>query len=114
MMDVMHLATPIMLSSEERLKLTAWSRATSLSVRLVQRARIVTMAADGITNQDIARQLEISRPTVQLWRDRFLALRMAGLEKDAPRPGRVPSVSDSKVRAVVEATVHSKPPNATH
>ena len=114
MICIMHLARPIMLSPDERLKLTAWARATSLPVRLVQRAQIITMAADGITNQDIAQRLNISRPTVQLWRDRFLALRMAGLEKDAPRPGRIPGISESKVRSVVEATLHTTPPNATH
>ena len=40
----------------------------------------------GLLNQDIAVRLGTTRPTVQLWRDRFLALRLAGLEKDAPRP----------------------------
>jgi transposase len=83
-------------------------------LRLVQRAWIVQMAADGTLSQDIARQLEISRPTVQLWRERFLALRLAGLEKDAPRPGRIPAIPEKQVRAVVEATLHTRPPNATH
>ena len=83
-------------------------------MRLVQRAQIVQMAANGVLNQDIARELEISRPTVQLWRERFLALRLAGLEQDAPRPGRIPGIPESKVRAVVEATLHTKPPAATH
>jgi len=55
-----------------------------------------------------------SRPTVQLWRERFLALRTAGLEKDAPRPGRIPAISDLKRAAMVEATLHSQPPHATH
>jgi Homeodomain-like domain-containing protein len=36
------------------------------------------MAADGVPSQDIARDLKISRPTVQLWRQRFLALRVPG------------------------------------
>jgi transposase len=72
------------------------------------------MAADGGRSQDIARALDISRPTVQLWRERFLALRLAGLEKDAPRPGRLPSIPEKKVRAVIEATLHTTPPNATH
>ncbi len=110
----MHLAPPILLSPEERSTLTAWARAKSLALRIVQRAQIITMAADGVTNQDIARQLEVSRPTVQLWRERFLALRVAGLEKDAPRPGRIPSIPETKVRAIVEATLHTKPPAATH
>jgi len=72
------------------------------------------MAADGVTNQDIAAQLSVSRPTVQLWRERFLALRVAGLEKDAPRPGRIPIIPETKVQAIVEATLHTKPPAATH
>ena len=109
----MHLAPPIVLSPEERLTLTEWARAKSLPLRLVQRARIITLAADGVTSQNIASQLAISRPTVQLWRERFLALRVAGLEKDAPRPGRIPSVAESKVRAIVEATLHTKPAAAT-
>ena len=71
------------------------------------------MAAQGRLSQDIAAELDVSRPTVQLWRQRFLALRLARLEKDAPRPGRVPRISPPTVRAVVEATLHSKPPDAT-
>jgi transposase len=108
------IAPLIVLSSEERAALRSWAHGKKFPLRLVQRARIVTMAADGVASQDIARQLAISRPTVQLWRERFLALRVAGLEKDAPRPGRIPSIPERKVRAVVEATLHTKPPAATH
>src|SRR5688572_6777803 len=72
------------------------------------------MAAQGVLSQDIAAELKVSRPTVQLWRQRFLALRLAGLEKDAPRPGRLPRISPQKVRTVVEATLHTKPTDATH
>ena len=110
----MRAAVPILLSSEECSALATWARGRSFPSRLVQRARIVQMAADGIPGQRIARQLGISRPTVQLWRERFLALRLEGLEKDAPRPGRIPSIPEKKVRAVVEATLHTTPPNATH
>jgi transposase len=105
---------PIELSSEERSVLDRWSRGRSLPMRLVQRARIVSLAANGMQNQDIACRLQVSRPTVQLWRERFLALRLKGLEKDAPRPGRKPRISVQKVRAVVEATLRSKPSDATH
>ncbi|MGA2608944.1 MAG: helix-turn-helix domain-containing protein, partial [Terriglobia bacterium] len=108
------VAAPIILSAEERTVLTAWSSSRSLPFRLVQRARIISMAAGATLGQDIAQALDISRPTVQLWRERFLALRLAGLEKDAPRPGRIPSLSPRKVQAVVEATLHTKPSNATH
>jgi transposase len=72
------------------------------------------MAANGIPGQRIAHDLDISRPTIQLWRERFQALRLEGLKKDAPRPGRIASLPDRTVRAVVEATLHTKPPAATH
>jgi transposase len=107
-------AEAITLSTEERGTLDAWARGRSLPLRLVQRARIIQMAAAGIPSQDIARSLQISRPTVQLWRQRFLALRVPGLEKDAPRPGRLPKISARKIETVVNATLHEAPPNATH
>jgi transposase len=107
-------AATIVLTPEERSTLDGWGRARSIPARLVQRAQIVRLAADGILSQDIAEQLRVSRPTVQLWRQRFLALRLSGLEKDAPRPGRVPRISLEKVHAVVEATLQTKPPAATH
>src|SRR3990170_3932384 len=110
----MRTAAPIRLSSEERSVLATWAHGRRVPLRLVQRARIVQMAADGVLSQDIARDLDISRPTVQLWRERFLSLRLEGLEKDAPRPGRIPSIPEKKVRAVIKATLHTTPPNATH
>lgn len=112
--DMSRVAESIMLSTEERTALDTWSRQRSAPARLVQRANIICLAADGVANKDIALKIRISRPTVQLWRDRFLALRLKGLEKDAPRPGRLPKISDKKVRAVVEATLHAAAPNATH
>ena len=107
-------ATPIVLSAQERSILDTWVRGRILPVRLVQRAQIIRMAADGVLSQDIARNLGVSRPTVQLWRQRFLALRLPGLEKDAPRPGRIPRIAPRKIKALVEATLHTKPANATH
>jgi len=107
-------AARIILSPEERATLDQWARSRTMPLRLVQRAKIIQMASNGMDSQDIAKMLKVSRPTVQLWRERFLALRLSGLEKDAPRPGRIPRISDEKVRAVIEATLHSKPPDATH
>jgi len=110
----MRLAQAIVLSPAERQTLDGWASARTVPFRLVQRARIIRMAAEGILSQVIAQTLRISRPTVQLWRQRFLALRLPGLEKDAPRPGRIPRISSRKIAAVVDATLHTTPPNATH
>lgn len=110
----MRTAPAIVLSPEERAKLDRWSTARSLPLRLVQRAQLIRLAADGVQSQEIAVRMNLSRPTVQLWRERFLALRLPGLEKDAPRPGRIPRISARKVAAIVKATLHTTPPNATH
>jgi transposase len=110
----MKSAEPILLSSDERSTLNTWSTGRSFPYRLVQRARIIRMAADGVLSQDIAKNLRISRPTVQLWRQRFLSLRLSGLEKDAPRPGRKPRIQQQKINAIVNATLQTTPSNATH
>lgn len=110
----MRVAETITLSFEEKSTITQWAHSRSLPLRVVQRAQIIQMASDGVQGQQIARILKITRPTVQLWRQRFLALRLSGLEKDAPRPGRIPKIPQRKIHAVVEATLHTTPPNATH
>ena len=110
----MRLAEPIILSFEEHATLNSWATKKSIPFRLMQRAHIICMAANGVLSQDIAKKLSVSRPTVQLWRQRFLALRLFGLEKDAPRSGRIPRIVQRKISAVIEATLHTTPPNATH
>ncbi len=110
----MRKAESITLSEAERSELEKLARGRSVPTRLVQRSRIILKAASGMQNKEIAEELEISRPTVQLWRERFLALRVNGLEKDAPRPGRIPEISEQKVNEIVEATLHTTPSNATH
>src|SRR5208283_4144504 len=107
-------AQTISLSESERATLDAWKNSRSLPHRQVIRAQIITRAADGQNSKDIAKAMNVSRPTVQLWRQRFLALRVEGLLKDAPRPGRKARISAKKIRQVVEATLHSTPANATH
>lgn len=110
----MNIAESIILSSEEETIINRWANGKRFPLRLVQRAQIIQLAAKGVFNHIIAERLNISRPTVQLWRERFLALRLVGLEKDAPRPGRFPKISHKKVMAIVNATLHTTPPNATH
>ena len=110
----MNVAEQIVLSPLEKQVLERWARGRSIPLRLVLRARIIQLAAQGVFNHDIARRLQVSRPTVQLWRERFLTLRLAGLEKDAPRPGRLPRIGHQKISAIIEATLHTTPPQSTH
>lgn len=60
----------------------------------VVRAKIVLLAADGLSNAEIARRLDTSPQVVHRWRKRFYEKRMVGLE-DEPRTGRPASFSPS-------------------
>ena len=82
--------------------------------KIVLRARIVLLASQGRPNHAIARQLDTSRPTVLLWRERFSHAGVPGLMRDAKRPGRKPALSADQVKAVVQATLQTTPANATH
>jgi transposase len=80
----------------------------------VERARVVLLAADGLENKQIARRMRITAEKAARWRSRFLEGGIAGLEKDAPRPGRTPTITDQRVKRVVDMTLREKPANATH
>ena len=97
----MKVAKRISLTEEERTALNVWLRLSS-SARLVLRAKIILLAADGRTNQEIARQLRTSRKTVSLWRRRFLKGRLAGINKEAPRGRQGPMVDKAVVRLILQ------------
>jgi transposase len=105
------VATEIVLTDEERGELTRLVRSKLTSVRLVQRARIVLLAADGKQNKDIAEQLGVGRVQVSRWRERYVQSRLAGIEHDLPRGA--PPVKVDAAR-LVELTTQAKPSAATH
>src|SRR5215468_9351718 len=113
-MKPMRIAPVITLDSQEQSTLERWARGRSTPTRLVVRANIVLLAAQGLQNKDIASQLGLARSVVHLWRKRFAQQRLAGIEKDAPRGGRPRSVSAAVVRQIVAKTTQETPDNATH
>jgi transposase len=112
--SIMRVAKPVVLTAEQRATLTKWSRGRSTPARLVQRAKIVLAAADGQENKQIAEDLGCTRRTVGIWRNRFLAAGVAGIERDAPRAGRPVTVRSQKEAAILRKTIQETPPNATH
>ena len=110
----MRVAPQIVLSPDEREKLAKWSHGRSTPYRLVHRARIILKAADGLQNKEIAQSLDTNPDTVSLWRRRFHVLRLEGIRKDAPRPGRNPQIRPEVVDQILNKTLHEKPLGATH
>jgi transposase len=82
--------------------------------RIALRVRIVLLASESLANNAIAAKLGVSRPTVILWRERFATRGVKGIIQDATRPGRRKAISPEQIKRVVEATMHTTPPDATH
>ena len=106
-------ARQITLTDDERKTLTGWTRGRRTPARLVLRAKIVLLAADGIMNKDIAESLKTARKTVSLWRMRFAERRLAGIEKDSPRGGRPPEARTRIACTIIARTTQEKPADAT-
>ena len=98
----------IELSVGEREELERIVRASSCEVRMVERARIVLAAGEGVKGTEIARRVGCSEPTVVKWRRRYARDGIAGLH-DAPRPGP-PLTYGPEVRALLIAKACTRPP----
>jgi transposase len=110
----MRIAQQIELTDADRTTLESWSRGRRTQARLVLRARIVLMAAAGRQNQEIAAACDTAKTTVIRWRKRFLAGGIAGIEHDAPRSGRKPSIPVATRELILTKTTQEKPDDATH
>lgn len=110
----MRVAAKITVTDKQRVTLQRWARGRSTPVRLMQRAQMILMAADGQQNNQIAETLGAQPSTVGRWRKRFAQSGLAGIEKDAPRGGRKPTKQRHWAKRIIETTLHETPPNATH
>jgi transposase len=102
------------LTEDERATLANWALSRTMPTRQTLRARIVLAAAEGRANQAIADELGLHRDTVALWRRRFTAQRVAGIEHDAPGRGRKATKRRHWAKTIVKVTLETTPPNATH
>jgi len=104
----------VTLDPEQRKLAEQQARARSLPARVVERARIVLRAAAGQQDKQIAAELKITPEKAARWRNRFLEGGWAALQKDAPRPGRPPVITEAQVKQVVDKTTQEKPEAVTH
>jgi transposase len=106
-------ASPIVLNVEEKRTLESMSNSRTAPYRKVQRARLVLLAAEGMTNTAIAREVGLQRSMVVQWRQRFIGERVVGLE-DRPRPGKPRQYTDADRLRVIETACSQKPVGETH
>src|SRR5712692_3812654 len=99
--DMPKRATKVILSEKEQEELTQISKRHRSEQQVALRARMVLAAAQGQSNAQIARELEVNVDTVRLWRDRWVVFQGIDLDtlsiaerlQDAPRPGVTPRIT---------------------
>ncbi len=101
----------IELAGEQRAQLERIVTAPSSEVRMVERARIVLRASEGLTGEQIAERVGCSMPTVVKWRGRYDREGIEGL-RDAPRPGP-PLTHGPEIRALLIAKACTRPPDTS-
>lgn len=100
---------PVVLEPEVRTELERRSRSQTLPARVVKRAKMILLCAEGVPLRQIAGRVSISEHQVTMWRRRFLAEGLDGLA-DRPRPGRPRRLGhDERVEIAAIATSERDP-----
>src|ERR1035437_1600832 len=95
----------LVLREQDETLLREWTRSSSISAGLAQRAQILLLAADLHSNTEIGQLVGVSLPTVRLWRGRYGAGGVEGLG-DLHRSGR-PAVHDET--SIIAVTLEPPP-----
>lgn len=103
----------LLLTTEQREQLASLANSRSLPAGVVKRAQVVLRCADGLMNQDVAKEFGVANATVGKWRQRFIENGVGGLH-DELRAGRPRSIQDERIARLVKRTLESKPEQGTH
>jgi transposase len=106
-------APALSLNAEDQQQIQQWLKALGTPQQVALRGRIVLAATQGQSDSAIAQQLHINRKTVILWRRRFATQGTESLWEIAPGRGRKPFYVAAKVKAIVDATLQTKPKGMT-
>ena len=97
------------MEAAERTQIEQWEASHGTPQQVALRCRIILRALAGQDNVGIAAELEVSRPTVQLWRKRVREQGIGEVWKIAPGRGRKPRYDQARREAIMEATLQGKP-----
>jgi transposase len=107
-------AAPLSITDGQREVLETLLRSHTAPVRQVRRAQVLLMAAEGVSNVEIAERCDVSRPTVLAWRKQFEADGLTRFGEVAKGRGPKPSIPEEKIAEIVRLTTQTTPEGATH
>src|SRR5215472_14806010 len=101
----------LLVPGADRAELERRARSKGVPARVAERARIVLLAADGLTGAQIAERAGCTEPTVIKWRRQYAGSGLAGLE-DAPRGGGPVTVLTGEAVCEILAATVTPPPES--
>jgi len=104
----------VVLPPADRAQLTTIVANGNTPQKLAVRARILLLVGDRVRPSHVATRVAVSRNHVHYWVRRYLALGVAGVVRDAARPGRKKCLGPAQIAAIVNATLATTPPGRTH
>ncbi len=103
------VAAALKVSDEDRVELGRMARSSVLPHRQVRQAQGLLLAADGVANEAIARELDTTPDTVRRWRRKFESGGVEAVGTIAAGRGRKPEIADDVIEAIVNDTLHVVP-----
>jgi transposase len=113
-LTVVAAASALSMTDGQREVLETLLRSHTAPVRQVRRAEVLLLAADGVSNVEIAERCVVSRPTVLAWRKQFEADGLTRFGEVAKGRGPKPSIPEGKIAEIVRLTTQTTPEGATH
>src|SRR6266496_3617118 len=102
------------LSADQRKQIEQWLAALGTPQQVALRCRIILASAAGKSEFATAVENRVNRKTVRLWRERFNRQGLQALWEIAPGRGRKATYDPTRIKALVDATLQSKPKGSTH
>ena len=109
-----NLSATIELKPEDQTQLEQWEASQRTPQQVALRCRIILGALAGRDNVALAHELEVSRPTVQLWRKRVREQGIGQVWEIAPGRGRKAQYDQAKRDTIITTTLQTKPKGMTH
>jgi transposase len=102
------------LRARDRTGLEGILRDGNVPQKIVKRAKIILMTADGAGVMTIMRAVGVSKTTVWRWQDYFVEAGVTGLVKGRTKPPGKKPIADAIKLKIIEKTAKERPANATH
>lgn len=106
--------TKLPISDADRRRLVAIVRARSTTQHIAKKAQALLWLGEGRQMGLIVADLRVSRQSISEWRSRYIESGLDPVLTIQVGRGRKPTYSAEKVVAIVEATLHTTPEDATH